>query len=236
MSRTNQSTNSASTNPASKFIEWKSSGHWSYYDKDKKEEVELPSDIPFIVLDQLNTIKGWSDRKQSGMWSNEVRKISDSLTLRTKDGILAIGKWSEIKANPICEGAKFTKSVYAMAKVNGVYELVNFQFKGSSLTPWIDLSNLVGGDSGLYGDVVFACTEVTDEKKGSVKFKKPVFSVISKTLSPEAAKQADDMDTALQAHFKAYFSKSEIEDTSEAPKASTDSYTAQEVLDEDLPF
>lgn len=236
MSRTNQSTNSGSTNPASKFIEWDSTGGWKYYDKDKKENVSIPMETPFIVLDQLNTAKGWSDKKGSGIWSNEVRKISDQLTVRTKEGILAIGKWSEIKANPICEGAKFTKSVYVMAKIGSDYELVNFQFKGSSLTSWIELNDSVGGDSGLYGDKVFSCTEATDEKKGSVQFKKPKFSIVAKSLSQEAAEQADNMDKLLQAHLDAYLgqAKEDEEEPTVATPATSHASVAEEL--EDLPF
>ena len=235
MSRTNQSTNSGSTNPASKFIEWDSTGGWKYYDKDKKENVSIPMETPFIVLDQLNTAKGWSDKKSSGIWSNEVRKISDQLTVRTKEGILAIGKWSEIKANPICEGAKFTKSVYAMAKIGSDYELVNFQFKGSSLTSWIELSDSVGGDSGLYGDKVFSCTEATEERKGSVKFKKPKFKLISSELSEAAAMLADSLDEALQKHLEAYLGQAKEEEPNGVSKPPVGAASVAEEL-EDLPF
>ena len=167
-------------------------------------------ETPFIVLDQLNTAKGWSDKKGSGIWSNEVRKISDQLTVRTKEGILAIGKWSEIKANPICEG--------------------------SSLTSWIELNDSVGGDSGLYGDKVFSCTEATDEKKGSVQFKKPKFSIVAKSLSQEAAEQADNMDKLLQAHLDAYLgqAKEDEEEPTVATPATSHASVAEEL--EDLPF
>ena len=241
MSRTNPSTNSGSTNPASKFIEWDSAkAKWKYYDKDKKQEFTLPMDTPFIVLDQLSTVKGFSESGGSGYWANEVRKMSDKLTLRTKQGIVAVGKWSELKANPVCTGAKFSKSVYAMAKVVSEYELVNFQFSGCASMPWFDFVKLSGGDSGIYGDIVVACKEYTDERKGSNKYKAPKFSIIGKSLSPEAAEQADNMDKLLQAHLDAYFgqAKEEEEEPTATPATSHASVAEalEDTLGEDDPF
>ena len=201
MSRT-KPRSSGSSNPATKFLQWNTQASaWEFYDKEAQESKTLPQDTGFIILDQLNTAKGWDDRKNSAIWSNEVYTVGDKLTLRNKDGIVATGTWSEVKS---VHGVKFTKSVYAMAKVGEGYELVNFQLKGCALTAWIEFQDKAGGSNKLEGDLVVAVTEAVKEQKGMVEYIKPVFSVVSNTLSDEAALQADRMDGTLQEYLSSY--------------------------------
>jgi hypothetical protein len=131
-----------------------------------------------------------------------VRSVADQLTIRSKDGVVATGTWSEVKAT---NGIKFTKSVYAMAKVGEGYELVNFQLKGCALTAWIEFQDSIGGQSKLEGDVVVAIKDVVSDKKGAVSFNKPVFGIVSETLSSEASIQADWTDAMLQEYLDSYF-------------------------------
>lgn len=245
MSRTNKTTNAASTNPASKFIEWSSmDGQWQYYSKDEKKTIGLPMDMPFIALDQLNTTKGYHEKKRSGLWSNEVRGISDTLTVRSKDGIEAVGNWMDVKANPqVGEYVKFTKSVYAMAKINGSYELVNLQLNGCALTAWIDFTKEAGGDKVLFDNTVISVKEATEERKGAVRFNKPKFSIISRELSPEASLQADNMDNELQMHLTAYLGAEKPEGATniqglidKADEILSAGRNEEEVLVEDAPF
>jgi hypothetical protein len=130
-----------------------------------------------------------------------VYTVGDKLTLRNKDGIVATGTWSEVKS---VHGVKFTKSVYAMAKVGEGYELVNFQLKGCALTAWIEFQDKVGGSNKLEQDIVIAVTEAVEDRKGAVSYNRPVFSVVSNTLSDEAALQADKMDGTLQEYLSSY--------------------------------
>ena len=201
MSRT-KPRSTGSSNPATKFLQWNTQASaWEFYDKEAQESKTLPQDTGFIILDQLITAKGWDDRKNSAIWANEVYTVGDKLTLRNKEGIVATGIWSEVKT---VHGVKFTKSVYAMAKVGEGYELVNFQLKGCALTAWIDFEDKVGGSNKLEGDVVVAVTEAVEDRKGAVTFNKPVFSIVSNTLSNEAALQADMMDGTLQEYLSSY--------------------------------
>jgi len=211
MSRTRANT-SGSSNPAAKYLEWDTQqSAWEYWDKDNKESKTLPKETAFIVLDQLNTAKGWDDRK-GGMWSNEVRTVKDELIVKCKEGVITSGTWAEVKS---VNGIKFTKSVYAMAKVGEVYELVNFQLKGCSLTAWIEFQDSAG--CSLEGDIVVSVKEAEAKKKGAVRFNSPVFSIISKTLSPEAATQADELDGVLQKHLDQYFGGEEAPQTAPEP-------------------
>ena len=231
MSRT-KPRSTGSSNPTTKFLQWDTQASaWEFYDKEAQESKTLPKGTPFIVLDQLNTVKGWDDRKNSAIWANEVYSVSDKLTLRNKEGIIASGPWSEVKT---VHGVKFTKSVYAMAKVGETYELVNFQLKGCSLTSWIEFMDQVGGSSKLEEDVVVAVTDSIQDKKGAVSFNKPVFSIISNSLSPEASLQADQMDGILQEYLSSYLETNgslEPTDTKEDPE-----YNVDDPVDEEVPF
>jgi len=202
MSRT-KPRSTGSSNPATKFLQWNTKAStWEFYDKEAQESRTLPQDTGFIVLDQLSTAKGWDDRNNSAIWANEVYAPGDKLTLRNKDGIVSIGTWAELKNN--VQGVKFTKSVYAMAKVGEGYELVNFQLKGCAVKEWFAFEDKAGGSNKLEGDVVVAVTEAVEERKGTVKYIKPIFSIVSSTLSNEAALQADKMDGTLQEYLSSY--------------------------------
>ena len=201
MSRT-KPRSTGSSNPATKFLQWNTQASaWEFYDKEAQMSKTLPQDTGFIILDQLITAKGWDDRKNSAIWSNEAYTVGDKFTLRNKDGIVATGTWAEVKT---VHGVKFTKSVYAMAKVGEGYELVNLQLKGCALTAWIDFEEKVGGSNRLEGDVVVAVIEAIEDRKGVVTYNRPIFSIVSNTLSDEAALQADRMDGTLQEYLSSY--------------------------------
>jgi hypothetical protein len=229
MSRTrNTSTGGGSSNPAAKFLEWDTqSGDWKYWDKGESVEKHLPISTSFIVLDQLNTVKGFLESKQTGIWSNEVRTVGDKLTVRNRDGIVATGTWSDVK---VVQGSKFTKSIYAMAKIgSGDYELINFQVKGAALTAWIEFVDGLGGDSGLYGDTVVSIKEATDERKGAVQFKKPLFFTASNTLSDEAAARADYYDNVLQDYLDDYLGYAKDPDPTDAGNSGSDDFSSEAV-------
>jgi hypothetical protein len=217
MSRT-KPRSTGSSNPATKFLQWNTKAStWEFYDKEAQESRTLPLDTRFIILDQLITAKGWDDRKNSAIWSNEVYTVGDKLTLRNKEGIVATGTWSEVRT---LNGVKFTKSVYAMAKIGEGFELVNFQLKGCAMSEWIEFERRVGGSNKLEGDVVIAVTEAVEDRKGAVSYNKPFFNIVSNTLSNEAALQADMMDVRLQEYLSSYLKvekPKEDDDEDDAP-------------------
>jgi hypothetical protein len=54
------------TNPATKFFEWKSNEKtFAYYDKETKTNVSVELPFKFLVLDELHTVKGWKNRSRS---------------------------------------------------------------------------------------------------------------------------------------------------------------------------
>ena len=113
------------TNPAVKFIEWNSeTGSFKTYDKVKKENIDIPLPVRFYVLDELATIKGFSDKIQNGIWSNEVKDITkQSLKVMSKgkegkvltiaEGLYGTEKNPGIKETIVAAGGKYTRSLYA---------------------------------------------------------------------------------------------------------------------------
>jgi hypothetical protein len=217
-------------NPAVRVFEWSGSkGQLRWYDKEEKAEHFVDLRFRFLVLDQLNTVKGFSDDLDTGFYANEVRR-DGIYTLRTKNGIFQVGKWKDDLSH--IPGAKFTKSVY-IGFFNESDELVigNLQLHGSALG---ELSkdaiqhNLKeaakkGSNVEAYSDEVLksvgwfgfakSCPDLNDvavelyaavpDTKGANNFLRPVFRALP--VSAETNEKAVVLDRQLQAYLKAYF-------------------------------
>ena len=121
-----------------------------------------------------------------------------------------------------------------MAKVGEGYELVNFQLKGCALTAWIEFQDSIGGQSKLEGDVVVAIKDVVADKKGAVSFNKPVFGVVSETLSSDASAEADCMDAMLQEYLDSYFNTTKEPVTED--EVVTPPVVDEPSFDDEIPF
>lgn len=192
------------SNPCSKFIEFKGdSGVFQYWDKERGEHgenVQLPVPCFIVVLDQLSTIKGFSDELQSGIYSNEVHSLANEI-LRVKSfkgGLSIVGLYNDIKHELKSEGAKFAKSVYCMLidKEGNNHELINFQLSGAAFSAWLDFK------FDAQQHIVEITGDCNKEKKGSISYFKPIFKryAMKKELVPYAIK----MDKQLQAYLKQY--------------------------------
>ena len=224
-------------NPAGKFLEWNGDkGVFYYYDKEKKEKVDMPSKFQVIGLDELSTIKGWDERASSGIYSNEVRDlVSDELTVKNfNNDLIRQGVYGEIRDAIKSSGGKFCKSVYAtlVSKGNSV-ELVNLSLRGSALSAWID-----AGIDVSKGLVITCGTNPEEKKKGKTTYYEPMFTT---KLLPEGEVRDTvvqlDRDV-LQPYLAQYFKgtapvAANKEKPSEAflAAASTDDES-----DQDLPF
>lgn len=231
MSRSDKSTEMLQ-NPAELFLKWSSdSKAFYYYDKNQDKEVTIPNNTPFIVLDTLNTCAGYDKNKQAGLWSNEVRNIKrDVMYLRAGKALVKEGVWSEIKGY---SGVKFAKSVYAIAKIEGEYMLVNFKMAGCASSVWFDFVREVGGEKALYGDLVVACADAEGPlKNGSTVYYQPNFKVVTRKLSEEASELAIKADKELQSYLRDYFNKSAPEEN-EDPKDLLDENKPDPEEDED---
>lgn len=186
------------TNPARLYLKVKS-GAIVYYDKEQQENITVPTPFEFIVLDQLATIKGWSDQDESGFWSNEVRRVgADTLTVRTSKGMKASGIWRDIKGKPELAGAKYNSSVYVAYRGKDGLEIANLALTGAALNSWIEFTQKHRITS---NKVVLS--EWADAKKGSVSYKVPVFTAVP--MGDEEKEEAIELDRQLQEYLNEYF-------------------------------
>lgn len=216
-----------STNPATKFINWKSNDKcFSYFDKDiaeslkgatddeikEKANVKIQLPFRFLVLDELASVKGWSDSLTGNIVSNEVKFISKEIITakcyhknakgeKTSTEI-AKGLYKDIKDRVNTAGAKYHKSVYIMLE-DGT--LANIQLKGACVGKWGEFSQK---SRSRFPDEWVICEKVIDGKKGAVKFTTPEFK-FERSLTEQEASMADDAFEILESYLKTYLAKGE---------------------------
>ena len=230
MSNRKQAFQTPASNPATKFIEWKSNDKcFSYYDKDiaeslkgsdyevikEKANVQIPLPFKFLVLDELSFVKGWSDALTGNIISNEVKFISkEVLTAKcyhknvkgeSVTTEIAKGLYKDIKDQIVAAGAKYHKSIYVMLEDGS---LANIKFKGACVGKWADFTLKTRS---RLADEWIIVAKAEDGKKGAVKFSTPGFS-FAKSLSESEAIQADECFDILEAYLKTYLVKQEIND------------------------
>ncbi|WP_296683170.1 hypothetical protein [Flavobacterium sp.] len=207
------------SNPAKRFLEWKSNDKtFGYYDKsiaesmkgksadEIKEAANVKIQLPFkfLVLDQLHTVSGWNDATSSGIYSNEVKFISKQvMTVKPfKGNEIAKGLYADIKEKVKNAGGHYVKSIYIMLE-DGT--LANIQLKGSSVQQWGEFTNK--SLSRLPEEWVVV-DKAIEGKKGSVRYTTPGFK-FGGSLSDSEANQADLVFDELETYLKAYLIKEE---------------------------
>jgi hypothetical protein len=184
--------------PVKKYLSWSSNEKcFTYWDKEAKENKKLPIPVKFIHYDEMATIKGWHDASGSGIYSNEVKSTkTEPLTVRAfKGGEIATGLYQDIKGKVNASGGDYYVSLYA--ELGG--EVVNFTFKGAALMTWSNFSKENRKQFlGNYINVLSA----SDEKKGSVKYSVPVFT-IGNNIDASTSDLSDKNYDELVAYFKA---------------------------------
>jgi hypothetical protein len=191
-------------NPAVRFVQWGGSeGKLSYYDKDQEENIEVPFPFTFLVLDELNTVKGWNDTEKSSYWANEVRNISkDTLIVRAKSGVAGTGIWKQDLEHLKSRGAKYTKSIYiAFKDETGELAIGNFSVSGAALTAWIEFEKRYD----VYKVAVTVTGRGEPKKKGATTYYEPQFD--GKEVSADTQNAANALDRQLQAYLETYLSR-----------------------------
>ena len=158
MSRSNR--RSGSSSPVKKYLEFKGGiGAISYYDKDKKENIEFDS-IDLILIDDLASVGGFNESAQSGYSSNLLHPFDTGkkeFTVKSRVGgqfkEIISGIWKEIKGDSKIKGAKFARNLFALADVGEGYELVKLELIGAGLSPWLGLLDKVGNED-IYNNVL----------------------------------------------------------------------------------
>ena len=195
------------SNPATKFIDWKSNDkQFSYYDKELKDDVGIPLPFKFLVLDEMHAVKGWNDATKSGIFSNEVKFISkETMTVKPfKGNEIAKGFYKDIKEKIVAAGGHYVKSIYIMLE-DGT--LANLQLKGSAVQAYGEFTQKT--KSRLADEWVQVAT-AKEGKKGAVKFNVPEFGFL-RSLSDTEAEQADEVFNTLESYLKTYLNKSTVE-------------------------
>jgi hypothetical protein len=215
------------SNPATKFLSWKSNDKcFSYFDKEiaeslkgqdddvikAKANVAVPLPFKFLFLDELASVKGWSDSLTGQIISNEVKFISkEVLTAKCyhknikgekTSTEIAKGLYKDIKDKVNSAGAKYHKSVYVMLE-DGT--LANIQMKGACVAKWGEFTQKT---KSRLADEWIVVEKAIDGKKGAVKFTTPEFKFLKSTTEDEN-NQADECFNELETYLKTYLVKSE---------------------------
>ena len=214
MSRSNPSDFTPS--PCTRWHEFDGTkGTVRYYDKEKKENVDIGSKFTFIPLDILATVKGWHDASDSGIFANEVRdtKQETFVVKAFKGGILAEGLYATIRDRVKAQGGHFVANLYCGYKnEKGELLLGSIQFKGAALNAWVEFSKNCGTDKKnvkLFWSKAVKITGFEEGKKGNIKFRVPKFEISE--ITEKTNTEAVTLDTVLQAYLKSYFARTRIQ-------------------------
>ena len=204
MSRSNPSEHVS--NPATRWFEWNGEkGLVRYYDKDKKENVDVPLPFTFLLLDQLASVRGWNDESSSGIYSNEVKDTTkDVLVVKAfKGGTIAEGLYKDIKLTVNAAGGSYTANCYLAYKgATGELQLACIRFKGAALGGWMEFTKDHRGD--LYKGAI-KIDGYSEGKKGRVIFRVPTFKMVP--VSDETNDEATALDEELQDFLSAYLNR-----------------------------
>ena len=196
---------SKSSNPTSKYLDWKSNDKaFEYYDKNAGEKVKVGLPLKFVFLQHYHTVKGWNDASESGIYSNEVFYIgSEPMTVRSfKGGVIAEGLYKDIKPTITNAGGKYHRSVYVMLE-DGT--LANISMKGAVVREW---SEFMEENKNLVDGQWIEVNSAKDQKKGSIKYSTPEFTMGS-NLTAKQSSQADVVASQLKEYLDGYFNKEE---------------------------
>lgn len=220
-------------NPAKKFLEWRSNDKcFSYYDKDKKEDVMVELPLQFVILEHYHTVKGWDDDSESGIFANEVWSIgTEEVNVRSfKGGNIAKGIYKDIRERIRGAGGHYARSIYA---VTPDLEIVNISLKGSGVASYSSFMNDFGDHN--FTKNWIKVTGAKEEKKGSVKYSTPIFEVGAEIKNVEAIRPfAQELQEYILSYLEPASSKRPASVVDKYNKAKEDA----EVIDdtEDMPF
>jgi len=208
-----------SSNPATKFLQWKSEEKcFSYYSKEQETNIKVELPLKFLFLEHYHTVKGWHDATQKGIVSNEVYAIStEPLTVKTFGGLeIQSGLYKDIKDKTKLAGGVYYRSVYVMLEDGTI---ANLQLKGAVVGGLSKESSLTKVEVAGYSEFYKAnhhlldnqwvtVTKFADAKKGATKFSIPVFEV-GAVIDAETNLKANDAALELGDYMKGYTEKKE---------------------------
>lgn len=192
-----------SQNPTEKYLKWKSNDKsFTYWDKTQETEVTVSLPFKFVFLQHYHTVKGWHDSSSSAIYANEVYQIGNQeMNVRAyKGGDIASGIYKDIKGKVNSSGGVYHRSIYVMLEDGTV---ANLSIKGAVVKEWSDFYDF---SKNTIDNKWVEINEAIDQKKGSVKYSTPKFS-LGDNLDSKAVKAADNAGDRLSIHMDSYFAK-----------------------------
>ncbi len=200
------------SNPCRFKITWKSSTKsFSAYDLVQKVTVDLPSN-QFTVVAETITIAGFNQEQNLGIFSNEIKNTkTEKLIVRTKNGILIEGFYTDIKDKLKLLGGNFANNVYVVLKSG---ETAYIQLSGAPLKVWFELKEKHKGTL-LMTNWITIGKDANTGKKGSVTYHTPILTL----ASPLTAKENEASETAFNdiSEYRKSFTQSENQLVLEIP-------------------
>lgn len=199
-------------NPSTKFLGWKSNDKvFSYYEKEKGENVMVELPLKFLFLEHYHTISGWNNASDSRIYSNEVLSIGGEVMKVNsfKGGEIASGLYKDIKDVIKNAGAYYMRSVYVMMEDGTI---ANIQLKGSAVAKYSDFYN---ENKHLLDNQWIEVNKAIDGKKGAVKFSTPEF-VVGGNITKDEDKKANEVAGVLESYMDSYFGRVKEEVTPDA--------------------
>jgi hypothetical protein len=214
--RTLNASEGKSSNPAKRFLNWKSNDKkFAYYDKELKQNIEVELPFKFQFLEHFSTIKGWNDATSTGIYSNEIMFTSkEELTVKTFGGLeLAKGIYKDIRSKVRDAGGKYHRSVYCL-DANG--EIINVQMKGAVVSAYSvfmdgDKKLNIKGNKHLIENNWIVVNKFQELKKGATKYSVPVFE-IGDAFTSEEFELANEKYKEIENYFDTYKGSTDVND------------------------
>lgn len=181
---------------------------WYYYDKTANDgdgdniKVDLP--LNFLWLESAQSFSGYSEKKEQGIYSNEILVGPDAvkkygkrkLTVKCGDSILEEGYYHDIKEAVKGHGGKFCIPVYAMVENDGNWEIWRFLMTGASGAAWMSFNNRTQNEK-----MMISCIDSVEvEMKTGAVYEAPVFKYIPTTAN--VLKEADEKCKEVDKYFE----------------------------------
>lgn len=219
------------SNPAEKFVEWSSKNQcFTYYDRNKQKNIEIKLPFTFLYLAERTTVKGFDNQDEIGIYSNEVKYLTEPLTVKNFKGkTIAEGIWKDVSAQVSSRGGKFAKSVYAITKKG---TLINISLYGGSIGEWFEFTKKT---KKRLTDEWVTVSDFEERKKMGKTYFVPIFQY-NQSLSKDEEKLADDA-YAIFEEFETEPAPRKKESDDFVPPSEVDKYlNTPESDDDDVTF
>lgn len=223
------------TNPAKKFYKWESENKtFSWYNKEENKNVLTKLPFRFVTLGRpLFCVKGFNEKLNIGLYSNEVRSVKDEMIVRYFDKnqpIIAKGVWADVKDKADNVGGKYHLSIYGYDLDSK--EIINIDVKGNGIGEW---GELFKKNNQRLADEIVIVKGYKEGKKGSVKYTYPTFELERSISDPELDEVFDSLEILKKFHLE-YFKNKGVATEEPTSDGNIDEENTEEFDSVDLKF